>query len=223
MILLAAEGLSNDEIAHRLDSRREVVCLWRSDSLRNVWRGWKKASARDGPGLFPPEVVVQVKALACELPSGRQQPLSRWSVAEIAAQARRSGLVATISDSTVWRGLTRMPSALATPLLIFHAIRILRPRRGASGSLSSHLAGPAAEPGRVCAVGRQENQHSGAGTLPPNTSVSIGIVGESRTRISTSGGLGLFGGLGCPPSQAVWSMPSPRPGWLPLEGLSTKS
>ena len=77
-----------------------------SDSLRNVWRGWKKASARDGPGLFPPEVVVQVKALACELPSGRQQPLSRWSVAEIAAQARRSGLVATISDSTVWRWLT---------------------------------------------------------------------------------------------------------------------
>ena len=78
-----------------------------SDSLRNVWRGWKKASARDGPGLFPPEVVVQVKALACELPSSRQQPLSRWSVAEIAAQARRSGLVATISDSTVWRWLNQ--------------------------------------------------------------------------------------------------------------------
>ena len=54
-----------------------------SDFLRNVWRGWKKASARDGPGLFPPEVVVQVKALACELPSSRQQPLSRWSVAEM--------------------------------------------------------------------------------------------------------------------------------------------
>src|SRR6266852_3209182 len=29
MILLAAEGLSNDEIAHRLSARREVVSLWR--------------------------------------------------------------------------------------------------------------------------------------------------------------------------------------------------
>jgi DDE superfamily endonuclease len=75
--------------------------------LRNVWRGWKKASARDGPGFFPPEVVVQVKALACELPSSCQQPLSRWSVAEIAAQARRSGLVATLSESTVWRWLNQ--------------------------------------------------------------------------------------------------------------------
>ena len=95
-----------------------------SDSLRNVWRGWKKASARDGPGLFPPEVVVQAKALACELPSGRQQPLSRWSVAEIAAQARRSGLVATISDMTAryGAGLTRMPSGPGIPSPAYAAL-----------------------------------------------------------------------------------------------------
>jgi len=29
MILLAAQGLSNDEIAARLDTRREVVSMWR--------------------------------------------------------------------------------------------------------------------------------------------------------------------------------------------------
>ena len=29
MILHAAEGLSNDQIAERLDTRREVVSLWR--------------------------------------------------------------------------------------------------------------------------------------------------------------------------------------------------
>ena len=28
-ILLAAEGLQNKEIAARLDTRREIVCLWR--------------------------------------------------------------------------------------------------------------------------------------------------------------------------------------------------
>ena len=48
---------------------------------------------------------MQVKALACELPSRRQQPLARWSVPELVAEAQRSGLVATISDSTVWRWL----------------------------------------------------------------------------------------------------------------------
>lgn len=48
---------------------------------------------------------MQVKALACELPARRNRPLARWSVAEVAAETRRSGLVATISDSTVWRWL----------------------------------------------------------------------------------------------------------------------
>jgi hypothetical protein len=50
-------------------------------------------------------VVVQVKALACELPATLGLPLSRLSVSEVAQQARQLGLVATISDSTVWRWL----------------------------------------------------------------------------------------------------------------------
>ena len=49
--------------------------------------------------------MVQVKALACELPVTLGLPLSRFSVADVAQQARQSGLVATISDSTVWRWL----------------------------------------------------------------------------------------------------------------------
>jgi DDE superfamily endonuclease len=50
-------------------------------------------------------VVVQVKALACELPATLGLPLSRLSVSDVAQQARQLGLVATISDSTVWRWL----------------------------------------------------------------------------------------------------------------------
>jgi len=49
--------------------------------------------------------VVQVKALACELPATLGLPLSRLSVSDVAQQARQLGLVATISDSTVWRWL----------------------------------------------------------------------------------------------------------------------
>lgn len=48
---------------------------------------------------------MAVKALACELPSEHGVPLARWSTSELAGQACRSGLVATISGSTVWRWL----------------------------------------------------------------------------------------------------------------------
>lgn len=74
-------------------------------SLKNVSKVWKSDPARGGPGLFPPELVVQVKALACELPATCNLPLARWSVADLSRQVRQSGLIATISDSTIWRWL----------------------------------------------------------------------------------------------------------------------
>jgi hypothetical protein len=49
--------------------------------------------------------VVQVKALACELPTTRGLPLSHWNTPDITRQVCQSGLVATISDSTIWRWL----------------------------------------------------------------------------------------------------------------------
>ena len=76
-----------------------------SASSPNAWLAWRNSLDRAAPGLFPPEVVVQIKALACELPSQQQVPLSRWSVPEIARHAVASGLVASISDTTVWRWL----------------------------------------------------------------------------------------------------------------------
>lgn len=49
---------------------------------------------------------MQVKALACELPATRGLPLSRLSCADIAREAQRTGLVATVSGKTVWRWLS---------------------------------------------------------------------------------------------------------------------
>ena len=43
--------------------------------------------------------------MACELPATRGLPLSRFSCSEIAREVERGGLVATISDKTVWRWL----------------------------------------------------------------------------------------------------------------------
>jgi DDE superfamily endonuclease len=76
-----------------------------SASLRSDWRAWKSETAQDAPGLFPPEVVVEIKALACELPSQLGLPLSRLSVADVSRYARDRGVVARISHSTVWRWL----------------------------------------------------------------------------------------------------------------------
>ena len=46
-----------------------------------------------------------MKALACELPAKLGLPLSRLSTADIAREAQRRGIVASISGKTVWRWL----------------------------------------------------------------------------------------------------------------------
>src|SRR6266699_6732546 len=76
-----------------------------SASLRSAWRGWKNVPDRVAPGLFPPELVVQIKALACEPPAQHGVPLSRWSLEELTRHVRESGLVAQLSQTTLWRWL----------------------------------------------------------------------------------------------------------------------
>ncbi len=63
------------------------------------------AAWRASSPLCPPNVVVAIKALACELPSRRGLPLARWSVAELRQEAVASGIVAQISGTTLWRWL----------------------------------------------------------------------------------------------------------------------
>lgn len=55
---------------------------------------------------FPPNVMVEIKALACELPSRRGLPLARWSLSELRREAMAHGLVAQISGTTLWRWLS---------------------------------------------------------------------------------------------------------------------
>jgi hypothetical protein len=50
--------------------------------------------------------VVEVKALACELPSKLGIPLSRFSGAEIQRYVLENGIVASISGITIWRWLS---------------------------------------------------------------------------------------------------------------------
>jgi DDE superfamily endonuclease len=62
-----------------------------------------------GGRAFPPSVVVEIKALACELPARRGLPLARWSCAELRREVVAQGLVAEISGTTLRRWLGEDP------------------------------------------------------------------------------------------------------------------
>ena len=54
MILLAAEGLNNDQIAARLDSRREVVGRWRKRFFADRLAGLEEHARPGRPRTFSP-------------------------------------------------------------------------------------------------------------------------------------------------------------------------
>lgn len=77
IVVLAAQGLRNDEMAGRLNARRDVLC-GASGSSRNGWPASRNAPAGDAR-RFPPLVVMAVTALACELPRTLELPFPAYS------------------------------------------------------------------------------------------------------------------------------------------------
>jgi len=75
--------------------------------LRAASMGWMIGPDEVDHRSFPPQVVVEVKALACQLPSERGIPLSRFSIAEIRTQVMSQGIVTRISSATLWRWLNQ--------------------------------------------------------------------------------------------------------------------
>jgi hypothetical protein len=54
MVLLAHEGLSNDQIAERLSSRREIVSMWRKRFFERRLAGLEDCQRPGRPRVFPP-------------------------------------------------------------------------------------------------------------------------------------------------------------------------
>ena len=54
MVLMAAGGLRNDEIAARLNCRREVVSQWRKRFFEQRLAGLEDRPRRGRPPVFPP-------------------------------------------------------------------------------------------------------------------------------------------------------------------------
>lgn len=95
--------MTKSQLASAQDAR-SLAC-GENASLNNACEVSRTATDPVAPGPFPPELVVQVKAIACELPSKLGLPLSRWSLSELGSHVRGSGLVAAVSDTTIWRWL----------------------------------------------------------------------------------------------------------------------
>ena len=116
IVLLAADGLNNGEVARAVAVDVDTVRKWR--------RRWRHAQAvpvaevsvvarladapRPGtPARITPEQVCRIMALACEAPGASGRPISQWSTTELAAEIRRRGIVETISPRHAARLLKR--------------------------------------------------------------------------------------------------------------------
>src|SRR3954462_582352 len=123
LILLAFAGMANQDIAARVGRERHQIGMWRrrwqrafhdlvriectDDSpaaLRHAIEELLSDEPRPGcPGKFSAEQLTLLFALACEPPEESGLPITHWTGAELAAEAVKRGIVASISVSQVNR------------------------------------------------------------------------------------------------------------------------
>lgn len=101
IILAAARGGSNTGIAADLGVHVDTVRKWRRRFCQHRLAGLTDLPRSGRPRRFSAVQVAEVKALACELPADTGLPLAKWSCPDLAAEATRRGVVASVSASTV--------------------------------------------------------------------------------------------------------------------------
>ena len=141
MILRAATGQTNGQIANELEITRNTVSSWRerwqaseeqrdavtnemddAKSLRKLLEALFRDNPRSGaPGKFSAEQMAQIIAIACEDPEANGYPVSHWTPKEIVMEAVKRGVVESISERQVGRFLKRGGLETAPdPLLAQH-------------------------------------------------------------------------------------------------------
>jgi hypothetical protein len=124
IILQAFEREENQKIAAAIDLDPTAVGLWR----RRWVKAWPKLiqiectethaafrraiedvlsdAPRSGhPGKFTPEQITLILALACEPPEQSGRPITQWTQKELADEAKKRGIVESISVTQVGRYL----------------------------------------------------------------------------------------------------------------------
>ena len=116
IILLAADGRNNSQIARQLGVDVGTARLWRSRWLGlaavppeelSVAERLEDAPRPGGPCRITAAQVCQLTALACEAPAGSDRPISQWSGRELADEVIQRGIVDTISPRHARRLLKR--------------------------------------------------------------------------------------------------------------------
>ncbi len=105
IVLAAAQGVANQQIANQLGISRETVRKWRARYATQGLAGLGDLPRSGRPRRFTAVQVAQVKAIACTTPDDHGVPLARWSICEIARQAIKDAVVESISRHTVARWL----------------------------------------------------------------------------------------------------------------------
>src|SRR4051812_4434249 len=124
IIILAFEGLLNEDIARRVGLTHRQVGRWRrrwADAwnrlidieccesradLRRAIEAVLRDEPRPGaPGKFSPEQVTRILAVACEPPAKSDRPITHWTVQELTDEVIRRGIVESISPVQVYRYL----------------------------------------------------------------------------------------------------------------------
>jgi putative transposase len=109
IILLLADGHTAPEVARRLGTSRRTVRLWRCHWLARpsspVAARVHDAPRPGAPATFSAEQWCQIIALACEPPEASGRPISHWTPRELADEARKRGIVDTISERHLGRFL----------------------------------------------------------------------------------------------------------------------
>jgi transposase len=124
IILMGFDGLRNEEIAEAVGLVQRQVGRWRRRwanaweplihieccesraTLRRAIEAVLTDEPRPGaPSKFTPEQVTQILAIACEPPGKSGRPITHWTAWELADEAVRRGIVASISPSQVSRYL----------------------------------------------------------------------------------------------------------------------
>ena len=109
IILAAADGLNNREIARQEGCSRDMSRDWRerwlatADREGTVWERLQDAPRSGRPPTFTAEQLCDLFALACEDPQDSGCPITRWTPQELAEELVKRQIVASISPRHVGR------------------------------------------------------------------------------------------------------------------------
>jgi transposase len=116
IVLAAADGQNNSQIAKKLGISVPMARLWRNrwlllqpislDDL-NVEERLEDLPRPGAPAEITAEQRCQIEAMACEDPEDSGRPISHWTAQEIADEIIKRGIVAHISPRHAARLLKR--------------------------------------------------------------------------------------------------------------------